>query len=250
MRKLALLWAAFLWVGASLSWAQTGPDKVCEVNVTVPKAGAANEFEEARKKHNEFHRAEKDKVSIIVWTISSGPFTGAYLTTSCGVTWKEMDGHDAFDQRDMADIQRTLVPTIASNHRSYYILRPDLSQTPESATPPKMLTVVHYFVKPSGMIDFTEAIKRVNAAIVQAKYPTKPSRWYMLANGGEGPHYVLVTDRNSWSDMQGPDQTLVDLLKQVYGNDDKTLQKLRDAVDHTISEMVDYRPDLSYVAPK
>jgi hypothetical protein len=161
-----------------------------------------------------------------------------------------MDGHDDFDKRDSADIQKTLAPTIASNHRSYYILRPDLSLAPDSATPPKMLTVVHYFVKPSGMIQFTEAIKRVNAATKQAKYPVKPSRWYMLANGGEGPHYVLVTDRNSWADMQGPDQTLVDLLKQVYGNDDKTLQTLREAVDHTISEMLDYRADLSYIAPK
>jgi hypothetical protein len=113
-----------------------------------------------------------------------------------------------------------------------------------------MLTVVHYFVKPSGLGQFTDSIKRVNAAIVQAKYPMKASRWYVLANGGEGPHFVLVTDRNSWADMQGPEQQMVDMLKQVYGNDDKTMQNLRDAVDHTMSEMLEFRADLSYMPAK
>src|ERR1700676_4147206 len=246
MKKLALLWASFLLLATSLGWAQTGPDSVCEINVSVPKPGGAKEFEEARKKHNEFHKAEKDKNLIEVWSISTGPSSGHYLTATCGLTWKEMDGHEAFDHRDVDDIYKTLAPTIASNQRSYFVLRKDLSLVPDPAARPKMLTVVHYFVKPSGLTQFTDGIKRINAAIVQAKYPAKPSRWFMLANGGEGPHYVLVTDRSSWDDMQGPELQLVDMLKQVYGNEDKSMQNLRDAVDHTISEMLEFRADLSY----
>ena len=127
MRKQGLLWAGLLLLCTSLSWAQSGPDKVCEVNVTVPKAGGAKQFEEARKKHNEFHQAEKDKNPILVWAISTGPSTGSYLTATCGMTWKEMDGQDAFNQRDVADRQKTLTPTVGSNQASYYIIRPDLS---------------------------------------------------------------------------------------------------------------------------
>jgi hypothetical protein len=51
-------------------------------------------------------------------------------------------------------------------------------------------------------------------------------------------------------DMQGPEQQMVDMLKQVYGNDDKSMQNLRDAVDHTMSEMLRFRADLSYVPTK
>lgn len=250
MRKQGFLWAGFLLLCTSLSWAQSGPDKVCEVNVTVPKPGGAKQFEEARKKHNEFHQAEKDKTPILVWAISTGPSTGSYLTASCGQTWKEMDGQDAFNQRDAADRQKTLAPAVGSNQASYYIIRPDLSRGTEPATPAKMMTVVHYFVKPSGLVQFTDSLKRINAAMDQTKYAAKPGRWYQLANGGEGPHFVVVTDRNSWADMQGPEQTMVDMLKQAYGNDDKTLQSLRDAVDHTVSEMMDYRADLSYTPAK
>jgi hypothetical protein len=250
MRKLGWLWAAFLLLSPSLGWAQTGPDNICEINVSVPTPGGAKAFEEARKKHNEFHRAEKDKNVIAVWSITTGPSTGSYLTSVCGMTWKEMDAHEDFDHRDWADIEKTLGPTTASNQQSFYVLRPDLSLTPDPGTPPKMITVVHFFVKPVGITQFTDSIKRINAATVKSKYPTKPSRWYMLANGGEGPHYVLVTDRNSWVDMQGPEQQMVDMLKQVYGNDDKSMQNLRDAVDHTMSEMLRFRADLSYVPTK
>ena len=61
---------------------------------------------------------------------------------------------------------------------------------------------------------------------------------------------MLVTDRNSFADMQGPEQSMVDMLKQAYGNDDKTLQNLREVVDHTMSELLDYRADLSYIPAK
>jgi hypothetical protein len=61
---------------------------------------------------------------------------------------------------------------------------------------------------------------------------------------------VAVVDRNSFADMQGPEQTMADMLKQAYGADDKTLQSLREAVDHTVSELLNYRADLSYVPAK
>jgi hypothetical protein len=250
MRKQGLLWAGLLMLSSSLGLAQSNADKVCEVNVTVPKPGAAKQFEEARKKHNEFHKAEKDKTAIMVWTISAGQATGNYLTASCGMTWKEMDRQDAFEQRDEADRQKTLALAIASNQASYYIFRTDLSTGSEGATPAKMMTAVDYYVKPGGLLQFTDAIKRINAAMKQTNYPAKPSRWYQLAVGGEGPRFVVVTDRNGWADMQGPEQTMVDMLKQAYGNDDKTLQSLRDAVDHTSSQLMDYRADLSYIPPK
>ncbi len=250
MRRQGFLCTAFLVLSASLVWGQSGPDKVCEISVTTTKPGAAKQFEDARKKHNGFHQAEKDKNAILIWAISSGPGTGKYLSASCGMMWKDMDGHDAFDQRDEADRQKTITPTIASTETSYYIFRSDLSSAAEPATPAKMISIVHFFVKPSGLVQFTEGIKRINAAVAQTKYPTKPSRWYQLANGGIGPHFVLVTDRSSWADMQGPDQPMTEMLKQAYGNDDKTLQTLREAVEHTVSEMLEYRADLSYMPAK
>ena len=162
-----------------------------------------------------------------------------------------MDGHDAFDERDAADRLVTLAPAIARNEASYYVIRPELSSPmPEAMVPAKMMTVIHYLVKPSGLVQFTDSIKRINAAIAKTKYPSKPWRVYSLVSGGVGPHFVLVTDRASWADMQGPEQTMVDMLKQAYGNDDKTIQNFRDTIDHTLSELMEFRGDLSYMPAK
>ena len=252
MTKQALLWAGLLVLSTTMSFSQsTGPDRVCEVNVSKPKANGAKLFEESRVTHNKFHVTEKDKNPILVWSIITGPSTGDYLTVTCGRAWKDMDGHEDFDKRDRADIAKVMAGNIESNEQSFYVFREDMSLGKESdETPTKMMTVVHYFLKPSGIVQFTDSVKRINAAIVQTKYPAKPSRWYQLANGGEGPHYVLVTDRAGWADMQGPEQTMTDMLKQAYGPDDKSLQMLRDAIDHTVSELDVYRGDLSYVPKK
>jgi hypothetical protein len=252
MKKQPLMWAGIglLMLSASMSFSQNGPEHVCEVNVSAPNHGAAKLFEEARKTHNKFHVAEKDKTPILVWDLTTGPNSGDYLTVSCGMTWKDMDGHDDFDKRDAADRAKTMAPAVGTNQQSYYIYRGDLSTGKEGENIAKRMTIVHYFLKPSGIVQFTDSVKRINAAIGQTNYPSKPTRWYQLVNGGTGPHYVAVTDRNSWADMQPPEQQMSEMIKQAYGADDKTLQSVRDAVDHTVSEMADYRPDLSYVPAK
>ena len=248
MRSNKSMWVTFVCLLlASLGWSQTGPDKVCEVNFTTPKPGSAKAFEQGRINHNKFHAGEKDKNPIHLWSVLTGPGTGGYVTTVCGLTWKGLDGNEAMDKRDEADREKTMSATVGANQASYYVFRPDWS-TGTEGPPAKMITVVHYFVKPGGIIQFQDAIKKISAAITQGKYPAKPSRWYVLANGGEGPHYVQVTDRASWSDMQPPEKTLVDFLKE--SGDDKSIQALRDAVDHTVSELLEYRAELSYIPAK
>lgn len=233
---------------ASFGWAQGKPDSVCEVNATTPKPGGAKAFEQGRINHNKFHAAEKDKNPILIWSVLTGPGTGSYVTTVCGLTWKGLDGNEAFDKRDEADREKTMSGTVGQNHASYYVFRPDLSLGTEGGAPAKMMTVIHYFVKPSGVVQFQDAIKKINAAIKQTSYPAKPGRWYVLANGGEGPHFVQVTDRAGWGDMQGPEKSMTDMLKEA--GDDKSLQNIRDAIDHTVSELLEYRGDLSYLPAK
>jgi hypothetical protein len=232
----------------SVGWSQAKPDSVCEVNLTTPKPGSAKAFEQGRINHNKFHAAQKDKNAVIVWSLATGPHTGSYVTTVCGLTWKGLDGNEAFDKGDAADIEKNMTGTIASNQTSYYVYRPDLSTGTEGGKLPKMISVTHFYVKPGGLVQFQDAIKKINAALTQAKWAGTPPRWYALANGGEGPHFVQVVDRNSWSEMQPPEKSMIEVLKET--GDDKTLQTLREAVDHTVSELNEYRADLSYIPAK
>jgi hypothetical protein len=104
-------------------------------------------------------------------------------------------------------------------------------------------------VKPEAFNDFTQGIKQVNEALVKTNTPRNVSYWYTLANGGSGPELVLVQERENMADMGGKtSKTLDEVMKEAFGNND-TLMTLRKAYYHNDSELLHYRPDLSYTAP-
>jgi hypothetical protein len=109
-----------------------------------------------------------------------------------------------------------------------------------------MRTTVSYSVYPEHVNDFIESIKKINAALQKTNYPVKPSRWYSLANGGDTPTFVLVTDRATWGDMEPPEKKLEDALKEAYG-DSSALDTLRKSCRKITSELSVYREDLSYI---
>jgi len=95
-------------------------------------------------------------------------------------------------------------------------------------------------------------LRRSNDGIKKTNYPLAgASRWYQLANGGEGPHFVLVGDRANWGNFRPPtDKTLDSMMEDAYGKEQGTaiLSSLRKAIRSIYTEALRYRPDLSYVA--
>lgn len=245
MRKSALL-VTILFLSIS-GLAQSSPQMVSEVNVTMPKAGMTAQFEAGRKAHSAFHAAQKDSWNIFVWEVTTGERSGAYISASPAHSWKEFDAREAFNKLDRVDVAKNMDPSTASGETQYYVYRDDLSLTKPPATPAKMRTTATYSVIPERLNDFTDAIKKINAAIQKTNYPVKPSRWYSLATGGGVPTFVLVTDRASWADMEPAEKKLEDALKEANG-DSSALDQLRRSCSHIANEMSVYRPDLSYVA--
>src|SRR5437764_11227843 len=213
MRKLALFLASlFLSVSA---WGQSSPQVVSEVNIATPKVGMTQQWEAGRKAHSAFHAAQKDTWSVFVWEITTGERSGSYMMASPGHNWKDFDAREAFNKLDGVDVAKNMGPSTASGETQYYVFRDDLSLTKPAATPAKMRTTATYSVIPDHLNDFTDAIKKINAAIQKTNYPVKPSRWYSLGNGGGTPTFVLVTDRASWADMEPSEKKLEDALKEA-----------------------------------
>lgn len=250
MKKFVLAASALLLM-SMMAAAQT-EDRVCEVSRVTPKPGTEKQLEAGRKAHNAFHTAQKDPYSIMVWSVLTGNATGSYLMTTCNMKWSSLDRAGDFDAKDTADIARTFGQYAASSTTSYYVERTDMNRKPDdpNAKPPKMISIITFFLKGDGATPFIAAVKRIAEAQNKSNYPGKPARWYQLANGGEGPQFVLVGDRASWADMQGPEKTLQAMLEEVYGKDDNTLQNLRAQIRYTQTELAELRPDLSYMAAK
>ncbi len=244
MRKSALFFALLCLSISAL--AQSSPQVVSQVSIAMPKPGMGTQFEAGRKEHSAFHAAQKDTWSIYVWEFISGERTGAYMMASPGHNWKDFDTREEFNKLDIPNIATTYGAVTESTASAYYVFRDDLSQTKPPAVPAKMRTTSTYVVIPEHVNDFTDAIKKINAAIKKTNYPVKPSRWYSLANGGETPTFVLITDRAGWADMEPPEKKMEEMLKEAYG-DSTAVEQLRHSCRKITTELSKFRPDLSYM---
>jgi len=246
MRKF-VLFCTLLFVCTSML-AQSSPQIVSEVNIAMPKPGMNAQWEAGRKEHSAFHAAQKDTWNIFVWEITTGERTGAYMMASPGHNWKDFDAREAFNKLDAPNVQKTMGPYTGASGTAYFVYRPELSLTKPPATPAKMRTSSTYTLIPEHVNDFLDAVKKINAAIQKTNYPAKPSRWYSLANGGEVPTYVQITDRDSWSDIEPPEKKLEDALKEAYGDSGpQLLDQIRRSSHRIVTEMSVFRPDLSYM---
>lgn len=227
---------------------------VAEIHVNRVKPGMTAQYEAGRKKHMVWHKTQKDAWSWYVWEVLTGEGTGSYVVGTFQHQWKQFDGRDKFNEADSADAQASMGASLAGDQTSYYLHRADLSGGPEAFPPTKMIAVTHFMLKPDGINDFVEGVKKVGEGIKKTSYPLSgTNHWYQLVNGGEGPHFVLVGERANWASFQPPtDKTLDAMMEEAYGKEQGAaiLSSLRKAIRSVHSEALQYRPDLSYVAGK
>ena len=109
----------------------------------------------------------------------------------------------------------------------------------------------HFFLKPEGVLDFADGVKKINAAFAKTNTPTTVQDWYSLANGGRGPELVLVQERKNMGEMAGTTaKTLDAIMQEAYGDQGATIMTaLRKDYWGSTSELLHFRSDLSYMAP-
>ena len=247
----ALVFSCVFLLSAVPIRAQVQPKTVGEVLSLAAKPGTAPDFEAGIKRHMQWHRQQNDTWGWIVWEIVSGERMGQYVVGSFGHDWKDFDDRESFEKEDMANAMSSFGPYIQSFNGGFYAVRPDLSLTPPSpgGQPSAMATVTTVLLKPGSSLESEEAIKEINAAIKKSNWPAKPSAWYQLLNGGEGPTLVMVTAREKWADFQPPEKEFGQMLGESYGKmgAENLLQKFYGNVRSARSEIIRFRPDLSYI---
>ncbi len=255
MRARSVAVAVLFAVAAVLPVMAQDVGHVAEIHTNRVKPGMTQQYEAGRKKHMGWHKSQKDAWSWYVWEVVTGESTGSYVVGTFQHQWKDFDGRDKFNEADTADAQASMGASLASSPTSYYLHRADLSGGPEVFPPAtKMISVVHFMVKPEGINDFIDGVKKVGEAFKKTNTQMSgTNHWYQLLNGGEGPHFVLVGERASWASFQPPtDKTLDAIMEEAYGKEQGAaiLAALRRAYRSAYSETLQYRPDLSYVAGK
>lgn len=249
MRKLSLFSIAFFLAGICLAAvAQDKQDNVGWVYVTIPKPGMTRQLEEGRKRHMDFHRKQNDTWQWNIWQVETGDQTGAYLSTTFGHGWQDLD---AWEQKmgtaDVADGSVNLVPYATSTTASIWKVLTDASHSSSGNEVPKMVEVNHFLLHPATEREFNYAIRKINDAVVKSNWGADYT-WYELEDGGEGPHYALVISMKGWADLAGPTPSFEEMLEKAVGRHDA--EELTHSFGKTVkrewTETLRYRPDLSY----
>jgi hypothetical protein len=248
VRSYAFVYAVFLAV-ATPAVAQH-PGGVAYLHLNRVKPGMTTQYETTRKRHWLWHKRLGDTWSYHVWQIVSGDATGAYIVSSFGHTWKEVDESDQLLAGD-EDPGGNVDPYLDSEPESYYRYLSDLSLAPQGFSPAPKLAVTRFLLKPEEIDNFLEGVRKIKEAIPKTGYPLPgPIRWYQLVSGGESPQLLLLADRANWAAFELPTETTLDaMMERAYGKEqgEAILRTVRSAVRSQYLETWQYRPDLSFV---
>jgi hypothetical protein len=235
-------------VSVSVSAQTAPPDTVTEVIRQQARPGTRAQYEAARKKHMAWHKAQNDTWAWDVFEITSGPDTGSYVIASGNHQWKEMEQWEAkMGAADTADSQAAMGGMVDGSQRTYWTQLNGISRLPPANERMPLLTLTYYKIKPGSDSAIRAAITKLNAALDAGKFPLR-SIWYTLSNGGDGPTYGVVVPRNGLGDM-APTPTLLEVLEKQLGkaDSDALVKSFFENVVNVSSEMLQRRPDLSYV---
>jgi hypothetical protein len=163
------------------------PGEIAYLHLNRVKPGMTTQYEATRKRHWQWHKRLGDSWSYHVWQVVSGETSGAYIVSSFGHTWKEVDESDKIVAGD-EDPGASVEPYLDSASESYYRYLPDLSMAPESFSPAPKLEVTRFLMKPEGINDFVDGVKKIKEGVRKTDYPFRgPIRWYQLVTWWRGP---------------------------------------------------------------
>jgi hypothetical protein len=234
--------------------AQTEPANIAGVEFQTPKNGMTSQYEQGRKQKADWHKQQKDPSPLYVFETLTGETTGTYLVCRFNLHWADMDKPpipDASDTEEYAKVVGSYVQTITDQ---YYEFLPKISNPDPAANgPAKFTEFVTFHVKRDKTADFRSALGRIAEASKKSSWPVR-YEIYEMDFGGKAGTFVLAEPHGSWADFESkPDvKPLRHMLEDAFGagEADAVYGRLIGAIDSEDANIVQYRPDLSYVPAK
>jgi len=240
---------AVSWVLAVASAApQEMPGNVAQVVFIKPKAGMRQQLEQGAKRHMDWHRQHKDTWTWAVWEVIAGDRTGDYVAATLNHHWKDFDDHAQFMQADVADANTNIMPYVESEAARFYLMHPEMSRPPDTPGFSTFSEALEFRVKAGAEPEFLLVMGKVHEAIQKTDWPVRYI-WYSLYIGGDHPTYVLLLPRNNWTEFKPVEPPFLAMLEKAFGRleADSLMKMLTKSVESQRSEIIMFRPDLSYI---
>ena len=232
------------------SMAQEKPGKLTIVQEDTVKDGAREQYEAGRKQLAAWHASIKDPNELVVFETLTGENKGTYDVVRRGLHWADLDKEIVPEAERHAEVRKAIGDSRAKVVTKFYEELPELDTTANLQGPAKYYEIETFHV-PLGKGDrFAAAVGRLRDAIKKTKSSIDIG-WLFLGEGGEFGTWVSVTGHNSWADFDGPSPP--EILKNAFGKDEANavVNEVSDLIGgHFTSEVVVFRPDLSYFPAK
>jgi hypothetical protein len=252
LRHFVSAFAVMLFAACSML-AQEKPGTVAALELQKPKNGMVPQYEAGRKQKAAWHKQQNDPQPLFVWEVLTGEDTGNYVVGRLGQHWADFDKPAIPDETDLAQFQKLVGTYVDSVTAFYYEYMPEVSNPSDTKMPTKFHDSIHFYVRYGKDSEFRSAMDRIHAAAEKTKWPVN-YYWYALASGGQTGVYLLVLPRNSWADFENkPDvKPFRDMLKDAFGQAeaDSIVGRIDQSVEKETSQIVQFRPDLSYLPGK
>jgi hypothetical protein len=246
---ISLCAAGFLSVGAL---AQDNAGNIAGLEFQTPKNGMVKQYEEGRKAKVDWHKQQKDKDALYVSEVLTGEHMGTYVVGRFGMHWADMDKPSVPDAADLEQYRKLISPYVEKLTSAYYAFLPKWSN-PSTDMNAKYIEIVTFHIRYGKGDDFRSAVARIHEANQKLKVPSHYG-WYRLVNGGPGGTYVLTIDHANWASFEDDPavKPLRDRLREAFGEQEamSVIERLNSSIESTYSDLVQPRPDLSYIPVK
>ena len=243
---------ALVMTGSALAQDTVQKPVITRATLWTIKPGTVSKFETGLKRHNQFHVKQGDTQTHETYAIESGENAGRYWRLAPGRHWEDFDSEEKFAEADTADSDTNLTPYIESGIPMYFEFLTDVSNAPPDDAPPVALWELYFFgVKPGHYNQFSLAMKKAKDAAVKVNWPERWV-WHVLVNGGEHDQFVLAIPHVNWANFNPPAKPFPVMLQEALGEleADAVGKLFDDAIASSRSEILRYRPELSYVPAK
>jgi len=253
MRTSRMLCVIVVFFATLSLWAQDKQGTIAGLEFQKPKNGMVKQYEEGRKQKADWHKQQKDSQPLYVWETLTGPETGTYVVGRFGQHWADLDKPSVPDQADLDEYRKVVAGSVESMVARYYEFLPKLSNPGDMTTPPKFDEIITFHLRYGRGADFRSAISRVHEAGEKTKWPVN-YLWYELVAGGNTGTFVLAIPHGNWADFEDKPEVkpFRDMLKDAFGQAeaDSVIHRIDGSVESETVEIVQFRPDLSYLPGK
>jgi hypothetical protein len=243
-----------LFLACSLAAQDKGkPGTLASIEFQKVKISNVPQYEAGRKQKAAWHKQQNDPLPLFVWETISGDDTGTFLVGHFDQHWADYDKPVVTDEADLAEFQKVIGSYVESVTTRYYDFMPKVSNESGDPGPAKFSEIFIYQVRYGKDSDFRSGIERVHEAAIKTKWPVNYG-FYQLVNGGTAGTFVLSIPHKNWADFEDKPDTkpFRDMLKEAFGQAeaDSIVDRFDRSVERETSDIIQFRPDLSYLPAK